>query len=162
MATDPSRKVRTPGPHQEELRAVSGGAWTWGPTPCPHLPPGGHHPPEEAPRSHLCGPGPQWMGQAALQPVLKRGEMGVGSGRAQGLTECTEYTDLTRAAPTAPGPSPGTSNPIPGAATYPGCPHPHHPPATAGPDALAVSGSSGVSWGEREAARGPKVLETSP
>lgn len=70
-----------------ETKATSGAAWGCqeglgpGAPPCPHSPLGGHHPPEEAPRSHLCGPGPQWMGQAALQPVLKgRGRCGVRQG----------------------------------------------------------------------------------
>lgn len=83
----PHQERSRPGPHQEELGAVSGGAWIWDPMPCPRSPPRGHHPPEEALRSHPCGPGPQWTGQAALQPFLERREEGVGLGQAQGLTD---------------------------------------------------------------------------
>ena len=97
----PRQERSRPGPHQEELGAVSGGAWIWDPTPCPHSPPRGHHPPEEALRSHPCGPGPQWMGQAALQPVLERREEGVGLGRAQGLTDAERVLS-----PAGPAPAP--------------------------------------------------------
>lgn len=77
--------------------ATSGGAWIWGPRPCPCSPPRGHHPLEAALQSHLCGRGPQWTGQAAPQPVLKNREEGEGLGRAQAQAD-------TERAPSPPGP----------------------------------------------------------
>lgn len=74
-------------------------------------------------------------------------------------SERTQRAELARTPPGSAGPRPGSPNPTAEAATYPGSPHPHCPPVTAGPDALAGSGSSGVSWGEQEAARGPQSLK---
>ena len=149
------------GSHQERFGAIvwrvwglgiqwatSGRAWIWGPMPCPCSPPRGHHPPAAALQSHLCGRGPQWTGQAALQPVLKSREEGEALGRAQA------QADTERALSPPRPPSPRSPFQI-YAVTYPGSPPPPCPHVTAGPDALAGSGSSGVSWGKREAERGP-------